>query len=156
STFGQQFVVLSSYFQAANEKRTWRAKTKVISNTLNVKVGQSVTILARIADAFDAEALLLNNGTNIVSISYSAVKKTGSLSSNETPIDGHVKIAVPVTCVLEAPQTSDAWGETYNFILTPDIRENPIFPTPGNYSIKIEIVLADGNPITFYVEVEVQ
>lgn len=127
----------------------------MISNTLNVKVGQSVTILARISDAFDAEALLLNDGTNIVSVSYSAIKKTGSLSSNETPIEGHVQVAVPVTCVLEAPQTSDAWEETYNFILTPNIREKPIFPTPGNYSIKIEIVLADGNPVAFYVEIEV-
>ncbi|MBP3531412.1 MAG: hypothetical protein J6K25_09590, partial [Thermoguttaceae bacterium] len=155
SMFGQQFVVLSSYFRVANEKRTWEAKTKVISNTLNVKAGQSVTILARISDAFDAEALLLNDGTNIISVSYSALKKTGSLSSNETPIDGHVKVAVPTTCVLEAPLTSDAWGEKYNFILTPNIREKPIFPTTGNYSIKIEIVLADGNPITFYVEIEV-
>ncbi|MBQ2850851.1 MAG: hypothetical protein IJE77_10255, partial [Thermoguttaceae bacterium] len=155
SMFGQQFVVLSSYFRVANEKRTWEAKTKVISNTLNVKAGQSVTILARISDAFDAEALLLNDGTNIISVSYSALKKTGSLSSNETPIDGHVNVAVPTTCVLEAPLTSDAWGEKYNFILTPNIREKPIFPTTGNYSIKIEIVLADGNPITFYVEIEV-
>ena len=59
---------------------------------------------------------------------------------------------------MEALQTSDAWTRDdvgYNFVLTPDVREYPLFRQEGRYQIKVEIRLAQGNPIVFYAPVTV-
>lgn len=140
----------------------WQTITSIISvDDMDGKVrpGQAISILSRIYDAFDNTEPLLNSGTNIDSVYYTCEKYGKGLYVEEfTPVTGHENVSAGASCVLSQLTTDDAWDvdETgYNFILTPDIRTNPLFTSPGNYRFTITINLTSGNPIVFYKEVEV-
>ncbi len=124
-----------------------------------VRVGQSITVLARVFDAFDNNTPLVNDGSNISAITYSVEKSTKDVF---TPIwqsvEGHTNVSVDVTALLEAPQTGDAWtvdNEGYNFVLVPDAREHVLFSDVGSYRIVVKITLSEGNPVVFYTYVNV-
>ena len=133
--------------------------TSVDDMDTNVKPFQALSLLARIYDGFDNDAPLLNDGTNISSVHYTCEKKgKGLYETNWTPVTGHNNVSVDTTSVLSSLQTDDAWDVDnvgYNFIVTPDIRTNPLFTTEGWYRMKVTINLSSGNPITFYKEINV-
>ena len=140
----------------------WQTITSIISvddMDGKVKPGQAISILSRIYDAFDNTEPLINSGTNIDSVYYTCEKYGKGLYVEEfTPVTGHANVSAGASCVLSQLTTDDAWDvdETgYTFILTPDIRTNPLFTSPGTYRFTITINLASGNPIVFYKEVEV-
>jgi len=69
-----------------------------------------------------------------------------------TVVPGWNGVALPTSLVLEAPilpvepPVADE-TEGYNFIWTPDVGENPIFPESGTYRIQVVITLDDGTQI---------
>ena len=125
----------------------------------NLKPGQDCAILARVYDAFDNDSPLLNLGSNISSVYYTCEKKTKSLYTTEwSPVTGHNNVSAGADCVLSSLQTDDAWdldNVGYNFLLSPEIRDYPLFETAGLYRIKATINPAGGDPITFYKEINV-
>ncbi len=157
---GVQFRVVSSWATAERPSRHWEAIVQTASTTAKVSPGQSLTILARIFDAFDVDAALLNDGENVTAVRYSCYYNTNNLFEQDfKPVEGHADVAADTSCVLEALQKSDAWTRDdvgYNFVLAPDVREHALFPTPGDYRIKVAIELKQGNPIVFYVPVAVE
>lgn len=144
------------------EVHDWKTEiflVRVSDMNENIKTGQAVSVLARIYDAFDNDSPLLNDGTNISSVYYTCEKKTKGLYNLEyTPVEGHDNVLVDSSCVLTALQNDDAWDADnigYNFILTPNIRQHVLFATVGSYRIRVTINLVEGNPITFYKEINV-
>ena len=142
--------------------REWQAIISVISvddMDENIKPGQAISVLARIYDAFDNTSPLLNDGSNIASVYYTCEKKTKGLYDTEyTPIAGHTNVSAGTDCVLAQLANDDAWDKDetgYNFLLTPDIRTNQLFTSPGTYRIVATINLTSGNPITLYKEINV-
>lgn len=125
-----------------------------------INIDQSVTILAQISDAFDASVYLLNDGTNIDEVEYTAFYvRDGAFSQGQpVPIQGHTNVDVSTDCVLTSLQTSDKWTHDengFNFILTPDTTTHPLFNIAGEYQVKVKITLTEGNPIVFYVPIKV-
>ena len=141
-------------------EQLWKAEATIVATSDSVKVGQGITILAKIVDAFDESALLLSDGSNVQSVAYSCFYvSNGLFDETLEPVADHENVVVNNDCVLEAPQTSDAWTRDeigYTFALTPDVRTAPLFEKPGEYRIKIVIRLTEGNPVTFYVPISVE
>lgn len=156
---GVQFKAVYLCASAEAAAKNWEAIVQTVGSTAQISPGQSVTILARIYDAFDADAALLNDGNNITSVKYSCYyRSNGLFDETETPVEGHENVDAGTECVLEAPQTSDAWtidDAGYNFVLTPNTSVHELFTRPGCYRIKTTIRLAEGNPIVFYAPIEV-
>ena len=124
-----------------------------------VRVGQSVTICARVFDAYNPELLLLNRNGAIETIQYSLFKlKKGVFGEKVNPIQGHMNVQVSTDCLLSDVQYSDSWTMDeygYNFMMTPNIAETPLFQSPGRYRFRITILLTDisANPIVFNQDV---
>ncbi len=154
-----QFSVLCEWVSAENSNKNWEVIVQTSTTTESVAPGQSITILARIYDAFDSDSLLLNNGNNVESVSYSCYyENNGLFDETETPVDGHENVQADPSALLEAAQKSDAWDADergYNFVLTPNVREKTLFEKEGEYRIKVVLTLKEGNPIVFYVPVSV-
>lgn len=154
-----QFKVVGIIVEADAQDVNWQAITEVVNVDGAVRSGQSITILARIYDAYDNETVLLNETGNIVSVVYTLEKRSKSLFDYTwTPVEGHDEVEVSSECVLEDLQTSDAWTidqNGYSFVLTPDTTEHTLFATPGVYRFRVKITLAEGNPVVFYEEINV-
>ena len=154
-----QFKVVGIIVEADAQDVNWQAITEVVNVDGAVRSGQSITILARIYDAYDNETILLNETGNIVSVVYTLEKRSKSLFDYTwTPVEGHDEVEVSSECVLEDLQTSDAWTvdeDGYSFVLTPDTTEHTLFATPGVYRFRVKITLAEGNPVVFYEEINV-
>ena len=149
-----QFKVVGIIVEADAQDVNWQAITEVVNVDGAVRSGQSITILARIYDAYDNETILLNETGNIVSVVYTLEKRSKSLFDYTwTPVEGHDEVEVSSECVLEDLQTSDAWTvdeDGYSFVLTPDTTEHTLFATPGVYRFRVKITLAEGNPVRRY------
>ena len=160
SSVGVQFRVAAIAVPGERVAQLWKAATTVVATSESVRVGQGVSILAQIVDAFDESALLLADGSNVQSVSYTCYYvSNGLFDETFTPVAGHENVVVNNDCVLEAPQTSDAWTRDeigYTFALTPDVRTAPLFEKPGEYQIKVVVRLTEGNPVTFYVPISVE
>lgn len=160
-TSGLQFKVISSVVGAAGAKENWQSVYQVVAvdESNIVRVGQSITVLARVFDAFDNNTPLLNNGTNITSISYSVEQSTKDVFTPIwKPVEGHTNVDVATTALLETVEKGDAWtidDKGYNFVLVPDTRENVLFSNIGSYRIVVKITLAEGNPVVFYSYINV-
>ncbi len=156
---GAQFSAIAIAVGAERTEQNWEAICQMATTSENVMIGQGITILARIYDAFDASVALLNDGSNVTSVSYTCYyNSNGLFAETNAAVEGHENVAVGTETVLEALQTSDAWTRDdvgYNFVLTPDVREYPLFRQEGRFQIKVEIRVAQGNPIVFYVPVTV-
>ncbi|MBQ9873650.1 MAG: hypothetical protein IJM30_04215 [Thermoguttaceae bacterium] len=156
---GVQFKVKAIWATAERASRNWEVIAQMATAAEKVFTGQSVTILARIFDAFDESAPLLNDGNNVVSVRYACYyDSNGLFAETSEPIPGRENVDAGTDCVLEALQTSDAWTVDqvgYNFVLTPDVRTSNLFEKPGRYRIKVVITLAEGNPIVFYVPLDI-
>ena len=154
-----QFSVAALCVGADEPCINWEVILQMASTSNVVMVGQAITILARIYDAFDHNEALLNDGNNVVSASYTCYYKANGIFGDELePVQGHVDVDVPIDSVLEALQTSDAWtidSVGYNFVYTPNTREYPLFAKKGEYQIKVVVNLATGNPIVFYAPISV-
>ncbi len=159
SSVGVQFRVVANAVPGERVAQLWKAEATVVATSDSVKVGQGITILAQIVDAFDESALLLSDGSNVQSVTYACYYvSNGLFEETLTPVAGHENVVVSNDCVLEAPQRSDAWTRDeigYTFALTPDVRTAPLFEKPGEYQIKVVIRLTVGNPVTFYVPITV-
>lgn len=122
-----------------------------------LRVGQAITILARVFDAFYPETLLLNEGDNIMAVMYTCEQKTkGLFDVIWKPITGHESIIVDNSCVLSELEMNERWTRDekgYNFVLTPDITRYTLFPDVGNFRIRVRIKVAHGNPVVFYTYV---
>lgn len=157
---GVQFKALAIAVPAAQPQTHWEVITQLATTSTTVMVGQAVTILARLYDAFNQEDCLLNTGDNIVSVRYTCYRNVnGVFGDLLEPVEGHDDVEVDTDAILEAIQTSDAWtaDETgYNFVLTPDTREHDLFDKKGEYQIKATVALRQGNPIVFYVPISVE
>lgn len=126
-----------------------------------VFIGQAVTVLAQVVDAFDPTDFLLNTGANISAVSYTAYFIRNGAFSQGTPVavTGHTNVNVSTDCVLTALQTSEKWtldNNGFSFALTPDVTTSPLFDTVGDYQIKVTITPTVGNPIVFYVPITVK
>ncbi|MGI6401866.1 MAG: right-handed parallel beta-helix repeat-containing protein [Thermoguttaceae bacterium] len=156
---GVQLSVVATAAPAERAGKAWEAITTMAKTSDPVMVGQGITILARIYDAFDVDAPLLSNGSNIESVAYSCrYVSNGIFDETLEPVPGHEEVDAGTDCVLEALQTCDAWTVDdvgYSFALTPNVRDAPLFDRPGRYQIKVVVRLVDGNPATFYVPVDV-
>lgn len=162
--FARQYQVISgSIGSFSATEQEWETITQLVgvNDSMNEEVrrGQAVTLLARIYDAFDNDSPLLNNGTNISSVYYTC-EKTGKGLYQKTymPVVGHNNVSAGADCVLSSLTTDDAWeadSTGYNFVLTPDIRQNTLFDEEGQYRFKVTVNLASGNPIVFYHSVTV-
>ena len=132
----------------------------VIDMSTTVRPRQAITILGRIYDAFNNNAPLRNTGANIVSVRYTCAKKKADLYSfSYVPVPGHENVEVGANCVLSALQNDDGWDidkTGYNFALTPDVSQQPLFDTVGEYRIEVTIALNNANPVVFYREFTVQ
>lgn len=132
-----------------------------------LRVGQAITILARVFDAFYPDTPLLNEGDNVTSISYTCERRRKGISSDPairmteglfahkwTPVAGHTDVVVDNSCLLsEMDTTSDRWtrdSKGFNFIMTPDITAAPLFSEIGEYRVCTRIKLTNGNPVVFY------
>lgn len=160
-TSGLQFKVISSVVGAESAKENWQCLYQVIAvdESNIVRVGQSITVLARVFDAFDNNTPLVNDGSNIESIEYSVEKSTKDVFTPIwKPVEGHTSVVVDSTALLESTQKGDAWtidSEGYNFVLVPDTREHVLFSDVGSYRIVVKIALSEGNPVVFYSYVNV-
>lgn len=160
-TSGLQFKVISSVVGASGARENWQCVYQVIAvdESNIVRVGQSITVLARVFDAFDNNTPLLNNGTNITSISYSVEQSTKDVFTPIwKPVEGHTNVDVATTALLETVEKGNAWtidDNGYNFVLVPDTRENVLFANIGSYRIVVKITLAEGNPVVFYSYINV-
>ncbi|MDD3590619.1 MAG: hypothetical protein PHO46_10180 [Thermoguttaceae bacterium] len=159
SALGVQFRVASTWVPAETATQNWEVLVQNVTTTERVMPGQGITLLARIYDAFDEDAALLNDGENVVSVKYACYFNSNGLfeEANE-PVPGHVDVDAGCGCVLESVQTSDAWtldDVGYNFALTPDVRTAPLFEREGRYQIKVVVTLSEGNPVVFYVPIDV-
>ena len=158
---GLQFKVISSVVGAESAKENWQCLYQVIAvdESNIVRVGQSITVLARVFDAFDNNTPLVNDGSNVESIEYSVEKSTKDVFTPIwKPVEGHTSIVVDSTALLESTQKGDAWtidSEGYNFVLVPDTREHVLFSDVGSYRIVVKITLSEGNPVVFYSYVNV-
>ena len=153
SALGVQFRVASTWVPAETATQNWEVLVQNVTTTERVMPGQGITLLARIYDAFDEDAALLNDGENVVSVKYACYFNSNGLfeEANE-PVPGHVDVDAGCGCVLESVQTSDAWtldDVGYNFVLTPDVRTAPLFEREGRYQIKVVVTLSEGNPVVF-------
>lgn len=160
-TSGLQFKVISSVVGAESAKENWQCLYQVVAvdESNIVRVGQSITVLARVFDAFDNNTPLVNDGSNIESIEYSVEKSTKDVFTPIwKPVEGHTSVVVDSTALLESTQEGDAWtidSEGYNFVLVPDTREHVLFSDVGSYRIVVKITLSEGNPVVFYSYVNV-
>lgn len=160
-TSGLQFKVISSVVGASGARENWQCVYQVVAvdESNIVRVGQSITVLARVFDAFDNNTPLLNSGTNITSISYSVEQSTKDVFTPIwKPVDGHTNVDVATTALLETVEKGDAWTideNGYNFVLVPDTREHVLFSNIGSYRIVVKITLAEGNPVVFYSYINV-
>ena len=160
-TAGLQFKVISSVVGASGAKENWQCVYQVVAvdESNIVRVGQSITVLARVFDAFDNNTPLLNNGTNITSISYSVEQSTKDVFTPIwKPVEGHTNVDVATTALLETVEKGDAWTideNGYNFVLVPDTREHVLFSNIGSYRIVVKITLTEGNPVVFYSYINV-
>ena len=163
---GDQFTAAGfCYATTTNETSSveYETRGRIVATNTNglIYCGQSVTFIQRIANAFTGE-LLKNDGGNVTAVKYSLYKRDAGLFTNSTestPIFENRD--APPTCVLEAPQTSEAWNEDgapveYNFVLTPpnSITE-PFLPSPGEYFLRVAVELSTGNPIISIFEFSV-
>lgn len=150
-----------AYGTTPTNNDAWQVKSEVVGVATNgIYLEQAVTILAQIYDAFAPSSLLLNNGSNIDEIEYTAYFIQNGAFSNGTPvpISGHTAVDVSTDALLSSAIITDNWtidNVGFNFILTPDVTEHPIFTQTGEYSFKITITPTSGNPIVFYVPVNV-
>lgn len=163
-TFAKFYQVVAGYVPRNNDTtpHSWQTLIKLLTvNEMNenLRPGQDCAILARVYDAFDNDSPLLNVGINIESVHYTCEKKTKGLYTTEwAPVTGHNNVSAGADCVLSSLQTDDAWdldNVGYNFLLSPEIRDYPLFETTGLYRIKATINLVDGDPITFYKGINV-
>lgn len=124
-----------------------------------VRVGQAITILARVFDAFYPATLLLNEGDNIKAITYTCERRTtGVFSVNWKSIQGHENVPVDFSSLLPGLEMNERWTRDekgYNFILTPNITQYPLFPELGYYRIRTRVEPTIGNPVVFYTYVTV-
>lgn len=163
-TFAKFYQVVAGYVPRNNDTtpHSWQTVIKLLTvNEMNenLKPGQDCAILARVYDAFDNDSPLLNLGSNISSVYYTCEKKMKSLyDAVWTPVTGHNNVSAGADCVLSSLQTDDAWdidNVGYNFLLSPEISTHQLFETAGLYRIKATINPVDGDPITFYKEINV-
>ena len=159
SPLGVQYRVASTWTPAERATQNWEVVVQYVATTEKAMVGQGVTILARIYDAFDENVPLLNDGTNVASVRYTCYYNSNGLFDpvNE-PVAGHTNVDAGCSCALDALHTSDAWTLDevgYNFALTPNVRNAPLFDREGNYQIKVVVALSEGNPVVFYVPIVV-
>lgn len=154
-----QLRVVAQAAPGARPTLVWEVITALATTSDEIMTGQGITILARIFDAFDASAPLLADRGNVVSVTYTCYYvSNGLFEETLVPVTGHEEVDAGAECVLEAAQRSDAWTADavgYTFVLTPDVRERPLFEKPGEYRIKTTIRLSSGNPVVFYVPVTV-
>lgn len=159
SVSGVQYRVVASSVPSERAAQGWEAITTVVSTSDTIMVGQGITILARIFDAFDTDAPLLSDGANVASVTYTCYYvANGLFEETLAPVAGHEEVDAGADCVLEALQQSDAWRVDdvgYSFVLTPDVRAAPLFEKAGEYRIKVVVRLTTGNPVTFYAPVTV-
>ena len=157
-----EYVVQTIAFD--DDRHEWTHITQIISvddMDGKVKPGQAISILSRVFDAFDNTVPLLNDGSNIASVTYTAEHYSkGLYDYGWNPIAGHTNVAASTDCVLsQVVSGDDAWEKDttgYSFLLTPDIRTNPLFTEAGQYRFIITITPTSGNPITVYKEVTVE
>lgn len=156
---GVQYRVVYALASASIPAQNWEVVVQTVSTTARVAPGQSVSILARIYDAFDVNAPLLNDGSNVKSARYTCYFNTNNLFEEEyAPVQGHEDVELGPEALLEALQISDAWtvdNVGYNLTITPDVRTAPLFERPGEYRIKVVVELYVGNPIVFYAPISV-
>lgn len=157
-----EYVVQTIAFD--DDRHEWTHVTQIISvddMDGKVKPGQAISILSRVFDAFDNTVPLLNNGSNISSVYYTAEHYSkGLYDYGWNAIAGHTNVQASTDCVLsQVVSGDDAWEKDttgYSFLLTPDIRTNPLFTEAGQYRFIITITPTSGNPITVYKEVTVE
>lgn len=161
--FSPQYQIVSKVLLDNATLNDWKVLlylVSVIDMSTTVQPRQAITILGRIYDAFDNNAPLLNTGENIVSVRYTCAKKNAELySSSYVPVPGHDNVEVGADCVLSALQNDDGWDIDeigYNFALTPDVTQQPLFDTVGEYRTKVTITLNNANPVVFYRAFTVQ
>lgn len=159
---GAMYVLAAGMAIAQNPNfNVWgvRAWEVVKVQTQTVRPLQSVTLLARIEDAFVAGEYLLNSGENIDSVKYTCRKKTvRGYETSWLGVTGHVDASADESAVLDALHTSSAWTADavgYTFALTPDTEDNPLFPEPGTYQIVVTIAPVDENPVVIYFDFNV-
>lgn len=159
---GAMYVLAAGMAIAQNPNfNVWgvRAWEVVKVQTQTVRPLQSVTLLARIEDAFVAGEYLLNSGENIDSVKYTCRKKTvRGYETSWLDITGHANVSASTDAVLDALHTSSAWTEDavgYTFALTPDTEDNPLFPEPGTYQIVVTIAPVGENPVVIYFDFNV-
>lgn len=159
---GAMYVLAAGMAIAQNPNfNVWgvRAWEVVKVQTQTVRPLQSVTLLARIEDAFVAGEYLLNSGENIDSVKYTCRKKTvRGYETSWLGVTGHVDASADESAVLDSLHTSSAWTADavgYTFALTPDTEDNPLFPEPGTYQIVVTIAPVDENPVVIYFDFNV-
>lgn len=159
---GAKYTVAAGMAVAHNPNfYVWRSRAweVVKMQTQTVRPLQSVTLLARIEDAFVAGEYLLNDGTNIDSVKYTCRKKTvRGYEVSWLAVTGHANVAASTDAVLDALHTSSAWtvdATGYTFALAPDTTEHPLFPEPGTYQIVVTIAPTDENEIVIYFDFNV-
>ena len=158
---GVQYSVVAQAVAASETRQNWQCVFEVIGVDSDniIRVGQAVTILARVFDAFDETEPLLNTGNNVSAIRYTCERKTKEIFTTAwEPVTGHSNVAVDASALLETIVTSAAWTQDetgFNFSLVPDVRTNPLFPEVGEYRIVVTIELTTGNPVVFYVFISV-
>ncbi len=154
SPIGVQYRVVSMWTPAERTTQNWEAVVQNVTTSEKVMTGQGITILARLYDAFDESVPLLNDGTNVASVRYTCFYcSNGLFDPVKEPVPGHTDVDAGRACVLDALNASDAWtldNVGYNFALTPNVRDAPLFEKEGNYQIKVVVSLREGNPVVFY------
>ena len=79
SALGVQFRVASTWVPAETATQNWEVLVQNVTTTERVMPGQGITLLARIYDAFDEDAALLNDGENVVSVKYACYFNSNGL-----------------------------------------------------------------------------
>ena len=152
----RHYNVITDVCGANEPERNWDCLFEVIGvdEDNQVRAGQAITILARVFDAFYPDTLLLNRGDNITSITYTCERRTtGVFTVNWTPVDGHEDVAVDLSCLMSELELNERWTRDekgFNFVLTPDITQYPLFAELGHYRIRVRVVPTAGNPVVFY------
>ena len=131
----QDFILMSDYYNA----------------------GESPVLMARIQDSRTADIIAPASVSSISYTAYSASSGWGI--QTRTPVEGHEAETVPSDALKAALVTDDPrWtvdSTGYNFIFEPDCRQNPIFPSAGEYVVVVTLNFTNANPLPVVFNVSV-
>ncbi len=165
---GEQFITTSVYCAPSHTWLTyvktvavqtdvaWKITTDWIMASEYCRALEAIVLRARVEKSETSEPL---TSAEVDSISYTCYKRSVVWGKeSRSPVEGHENVSVPVNTVFDELVTNDAqWTKDqtgYNWKFEPDTTTNPIFPTPGKYTILVTIKMNEGNPAPIYFEIE--